>query len=176
MGTPDGARLERLFEAFQVVNRALRKGSLAQGGFNITRVQWMILRHAHRHPGCTVGELAERLDVRPSTMSQMLDRLGKVGYLQREAAPEDSRVKRVHLTELGQQVIREVESIWLTRLSQPFADLTAAEQAQLVELMERLAQSVRDAGALGQMRGEPSGDNRKAREGIPDDADRRSGD
>ncbi|MCL6625267.1 MAG: MarR family transcriptional regulator [Alicyclobacillus shizuokensis] len=129
----------------------------------------------YRHPGCTVGELAERLDVRPSTMSQMLDRLEKVGYVQRELAPEDSRVKRVHLTELGQQVVRQVESIWLTRLSRPFARLTASEQEQLVELMEKLAQSVRDSGEVPQMREERAGDNLEAREGMPDDADLRSG-
>ncbi|MCL6633025.1 MAG: MarR family transcriptional regulator [Alicyclobacillus herbarius] len=157
MTREDDARLERLFESFQAVNSALRKGSLAQGGVNITRVQWMILRHVHKHPGCMVGELAERLNVRPSTMSQMLDRLEKVGYVQREAAEADSRIKQVRLTELGQQGIGQVESIWLTRLRQPFARLTAEEQDQLTHLMSKLARFVHEGGTEGGSGGETSG-------------------
>jgi DNA-binding MarR family transcriptional regulator len=136
------ALLERLFESLQVINRALRAGSLAEGGWNITRVQWMILRHIRKHSDCTIGELAERLDVRPSTMSQMLDRLEKVDLVMRVPSPTDARVKQIRLTEKGHQVIRQVESVWLSRLRAPFAELTDEEQGMLVELLGKLAANV----------------------------------
>ncbi|WP_081841383.1 MarR family winged helix-turn-helix transcriptional regulator [Alicyclobacillus macrosporangiidus] len=134
--------LEVLFEDLQKVNRALRTGSLRQGDLQITRVQWMILRTLRKRPGCPIGQLAEKLDVRPSTMSQMLDRLEKMGWIVRRIGSADSRVRTVDLTPEGERVIRTVESTWLSRLRRPFEMLSEEERVQLVTLFHKLAQAI----------------------------------
>jgi DNA-binding MarR family transcriptional regulator len=134
--------LEVLFEDLQKVNRALRAGSLRQGDLQITRVQWMILRTLRKRPGCPIGQLAEKLDVRPSTMSQMLDRLEKMGWIIRRISSTDSRVRTVDLTPEGERVIRAVESTWLSRLRLPFEALSEEERVQLVTLFHKLAQAI----------------------------------
>lgn len=148
-----GQHIEHFFARLQMINRFLRAGTHWHARREITRVQWMILRHTWRKPGCTVGQLADRLDVRPSTMSQMLDRLEREQLIVRRADNGDSRVRNVYLTADGEQLINEVEAVWLDKLRRPFAQLTPSEQETLIALLDRLASGMDlpDHGATDDM-------------------------
>ncbi len=132
--------------AFWRINRHLRSGALQQNEQQITRVQWMILRYLKRIEHCTIGQLAERMNVRPSTMSQMLDRLEREHWVTRSQAPDDSRVRLVQLTEPGLSFVHSVEAVWQERLVAPLSTLTQYEQTTLVELLHKLA----DAATIDQ--------------------------
>jgi DNA-binding MarR family transcriptional regulator len=106
----------------------------------------MILRHLQRSGGCSVGQLAERVDVGPSAMSQMLDRLEKMGWILREPDPRDARCRTARLTPAGEEVVQAVERDWIRRLEQPFSQLEPAERQSLVELMEKFANLVQKEG------------------------------
>lgn len=139
--TESGELPERFLSAFWRIHRRLRAGTLSQEGYQITRVQWLILRQLKRTEECTIGQLADRMEVRPSTMSQMLDRLEKERWIERVASIEDSRVRLIRLTESGRSFIRSVEGLWRDRLSPALAVLTEKEQATLVDLLARVAQA-----------------------------------
>ncbi|MDI3258023.1 MAG: MarR family transcriptional regulator [Kyrpidia sp.] len=142
----DPVGLERFLEHLQAVNRYVRAGLFGEPHRRPTRVQWMILRKLQRTGGCSVGQLAQRVDVGPSAMSQMLDRLERMGWIQREPDPLDARGRRVRLTPVGEEVVRSVEREWIERLSVPFSRLEPEEQRMLLELMDRLVHFVREEG------------------------------
>src|SRR5581483_2682975 len=96
----------------QAINRYLRSMANNQAENPVTRVQWLLLRHLQRNDSCSIGELAEHLDVRSSTMSQMVDRLEKNGIVYRASNQKDARVKKVVLSEKGKEIIQEREMIW----------------------------------------------------------------
>ena len=147
--TEERQHIEHFFARLQMINRHLRAGAHWHAGREITRVQWLILRHVRRHPGCTVGQLAERIDVRSSTMSQMLDRLEREQLIVRRADGGDSRVRNVRLTPAGEQCINAVEAEWLDRLHRPFSTLTPAEQQTLTALLDKLAAGIETAERCG---------------------------
>lgn len=119
---------------------------MAQDGKQVTRVQWQILRYLKRTDVCTIGHLAERMDVRPSTMSQMLDRLEKQGWVMRTASEKDSRVRLIGLTEIGRSFIRSVEALRQDSLTPALRALSPDEQETLVNLLSRVAQTMAEAG------------------------------
>ncbi len=139
--------IDQFITSFWRINRYLRAGSLEQHGQQITRVQWMILRYLKRSPSCTIGQLAQHMNVRSSTMSQMLDRLERERWIRRNAAPDDSRVRIIDLTDEGKKLIQSVESIWHERLAQPMEALSQQEQTQLIELLLKLAYATTNSGA-----------------------------
>jgi len=132
---------EQFLSAFWRIHRRLRAGTLSREGQQITRVQWLILRQLRRNEQCTIGPLADRMEVRPSTMSQMLDRLERERWIERVTSTEDSRVRLIRLTDPGRAFIRSVEGLWRDRLSPALAALTLQEQVTLVDLMARVAQA-----------------------------------
>jgi DNA-binding MarR family transcriptional regulator len=130
--------LEHFVAYLQTINRHMRHASSQSNLKQITRVQWLLLRHLKRKGGCTIGQLADYLNVRSSTMSQMIDRLEKANLVNRELTPSDARVKTVCLTELGEEIIRQSEMHWVDELAGPFDHFTEEERLQLVGLMKKL--------------------------------------
>lgn len=62
--------------------------------------------------GVTQSALVERLCVEPSTVTKSLQRLEKVGFVERRQDSEDSRVSRVYLTDAGRELQVPVRQIW----------------------------------------------------------------
>lgn len=136
-------RLTEQFLAYwQTINRHLRKGMLTEGEERITRLQWMLLRQVNKPESCTMGNLAEKFGVRPSTISQMADRLEKSRLIRRVPNTQDARIKFITLTEKGQAFIHQVESLWGIRLKEGLGELSTGEQSTLLQLLERLAASL----------------------------------
>jgi DNA-binding MarR family transcriptional regulator len=64
----------------------------------VTGQQRLLLRVASRNPGISPGQLAEALHLHPSTVTGLLQRLARRGYLTRRRDPTDGRRFSVRLT------------------------------------------------------------------------------
>ncbi len=137
--------IDQFLTYWQSINRHLRKGMLTETDERVTRLQWMLLRHVYRVETSTIGDLAEKFGVRPSTVSQMADRLEKSGLIRRVSDIQDARIKVVSLTAKGQALIQNVESIWAKRLTDGLSQFSSKEQGNLLKLLERLASSFADS-------------------------------
>ena len=81
--------------------------------------------------GLTHGELAGRLHVQPATITKMIQRMEKAGFLDRRSDPEDQRVSRVYLTDAGRAIQAEVRQVWHTLEGETFAGFTQEERVLL---------------------------------------------
>ena len=73
-------------------------------GLGLYRGQPPLLRALHHEEGLTQSELAEHLQVTPATITKMIQRLEKSGFVQRMADETDQRVSRVYLTAAGRAI------------------------------------------------------------------------
>jgi len=140
------AEAEQFAYYLHSIHRYLRNSAFAHNSDTLTRVQWMMLRQLHRNGAMTIGAMAEHLAVRPSTMSQMVDRLEKLDFVTRKQDPQDARVKQILLTELGKDIIEKTERKWMESLAEPFSHLNPEEQATLVRLMKKLSDRLPSRG------------------------------
>ena len=74
----------------------------------LTMSQLRVLHILNADPGMTAGNLAERLGVRPSTVTGIVDRLVKQDLVERRSDPEDRRVVRNLLTVRGTEVLSDL--------------------------------------------------------------------
>ena len=133
----DSDNLERFIECIHYIGRMMKRNDRDQTlPYGLTKTQWFILRHLRRKPS-TIGELATKLEVRPSSMSQMIDRLELAGTVERQNDPSDARSKIVVLSEEGKKNMDKISSSRIELLSAPFAQLSEEEQVKIVELMEK---------------------------------------
>ncbi|GIM98080.1 MarR family winged helix-turn-helix transcriptional regulator [Paractinoplanes toevensis] len=89
--------------------------------------------------GRTVSELGRAVGVRPTTLTSVLDRLERRGYISRGTRPGDRRVVVVELTSSGRSAATTIrESI--TRIEhRALGDLPAADVDVLRQALEALA-------------------------------------
>jgi DNA-binding MarR family transcriptional regulator len=73
----------------------------------VTGPQRLVLRIVGKTPGVAASEIAEALDLHPSTLTGILARLEKRGYLTRDVDPSDRRRARFRLTPRGLRIDRE---------------------------------------------------------------------
>ena len=73
----------------------------------VTGPQRLVVRMVGRQPGIAASEIATELDLHPSTLTGILSRLEKRGYLTRDVDPSDRRRARFRLTPRGTRIDRE---------------------------------------------------------------------
>ncbi len=78
--------------------------------------------------GVTHGELAARLHVRPATITKMIKRMERTGFVERRPDPDDQRVSRVYLTDAGLSIRNRVEQVWHTIDEETFDGFSAEER------------------------------------------------
>jgi 4'-phosphopantetheinyl transferase len=79
---------------------------------DLTMQQVRVLDHIAKDPGIAGHELGDRLGVSAPTASGLIDRLVEKGLIIRMDDPVDRRVRRLHPTELGLDVIRQMDSMF----------------------------------------------------------------
>ncbi len=87
--------------------------------------------------GCSVGELAGRMSVRPATVTGLTDRLVRQELIERQADLEDRRVVRVSLTAEGRRVLGEIEAAARAYLGPVFAGMGDDAVRRLTTLLEQ---------------------------------------
>lgn len=95
------------------------------------RGQPPVLRHLWQEEGLTQTELSGKLRITPATLTKMLQRMEKSGFIFRKSDPEDQRVSRVYLTDAGHAIQNQVEQIFEVMEKETFANFTLEEQILL---------------------------------------------
>ena len=108
----------------------------------ITRAQWLVLTRLHRHPGASLSELAEMMEVEKATAGRMIDRLVANGWVERRTPPGDRRVKRVYLTPEAERVHKRIWRVAEGTVEAALADLSGRESKQLMNLLQRIKQTL----------------------------------
>lgn len=132
----DSDYLDRFIESIQYVGRMMKRNQRNQAlPYGMTKTQWFILRILKKKSS-TIGELANKLEVRSSSMSQMIDRMELAGLVERQADSSDARSKKVVISEEGIKRMEAISHQRIELLSAPFSQFSQAEQEKIVELME----------------------------------------
>jgi DNA-binding MarR family transcriptional regulator len=104
------------------------------------RGQPHVLRALWEHEGLTHTDLAQRMQITPATITRMLQRMEKTGFILRKPDAEDQRVSRVYLTEAGRAIQTEVEAVWQAMEQETFDGFTREEGV----LLRRFLRQIRD--------------------------------
>jgi DNA-binding MarR family transcriptional regulator len=106
--------------------------------FDLTPVQYAALIAIRTHPGIDATRLSAVIAFDRSTLGSVIERLEAKSYVERKPAPEDKRVKLLHLTKAGLNLLREimpsVDRVQ-ARILQP---LKPADRKTLLTLLEQL--------------------------------------
>ncbi|MEM6785192.1 MAG: MarR family transcriptional regulator [Bacteroidota bacterium] len=91
------------------------------------------------HGAVRMGEVAERLGVRQSAVTPLVDRLEDQGLVRRRRSETDRRVWLVELTEQGVQVHADEDAVYRQAAAEMLAPLDLDEQRALVRLLEKMS-------------------------------------
>src|SRR6266496_3526024 len=93
-----------------------------------------------------MSELAESLGMSPRNMTVLVDGLEKAGLVDRVRHQRDRRVTVVAITVAGRQLAKTALGPSRVATAKLFLDLTPDEQTELLRLLRKLLDSLRDRG------------------------------
>ncbi|ODU04394.1 MAG: MarR family transcriptional regulator [Pseudonocardia sp. SCN 72-86] len=101
------------------IRRYLRFSEETVRDHGLTPQQYQLLlalKGFPRRDWATVGELAERLQLRPHSTAELITRAQKQDLVRRTSDPDDARVVRVELTAAGEHLLARLTRLHRTQL------------------------------------------------------------
>jgi len=142
-GTSEPESLDRLFAQICRLKHA-RVHTLYEA-LGLYRGQSRVLGALWEQEGLTHTELAHLLHVQPATVTKMLQRMEKAGFVERRHDLEDRRVSRVYLTAAGRAVREDVQEVWRRLEEEAFSGFTEMEGMLLRQFFSRIRDNLTEA-------------------------------
>ncbi len=98
-----------------------------------------LLDCAAKNPGVSSRELCEFLDVRPSSLSEILSRAEADGFITRTVDEDDRRVQRINLSDRGRKAVSDMEAARNREAGKMTSCLTDEEKEQFCALCDKLS-------------------------------------
>jgi DNA-binding MarR family transcriptional regulator len=101
-----------------------------------------------REDGQTPGTLADRLGVRPPTITKTINRLQAQGFLDKKASNSDARQAHIFLTDSGREMIVAIEKSVKKTEKQALKGLDKKDQKALYKLLARVEANLSGAEVI----------------------------
>jgi len=108
--------------------------------YQLTVAQYKVLQHLFWHypNGLGIKELSQHLGLAKSTVSGIVDRIERDGWVKRKPYPQDARKILIKLTQKGvdifERIPKDEESFWCDTIGR----LSEDERKTLLQLLKRL--------------------------------------
>ncbi|MEW9699721.1 MarR family winged helix-turn-helix transcriptional regulator [Paenibacillus sp. SI8] len=130
---------DRFQTAFEMTHRKLSQSVFSKLESELTMPQFFMLYMIRQEESPKQTQLAEKMGVKPSAITVMIDRLVQSGHVVRKHHESDRRIVLVELTTSGLQVLQKAEDVHKEVTAQGLSQLPAEELHVLVEAFEKLA-------------------------------------
>ena len=135
-----------LAEGIARLRRALRRGArAADPGNTLAVAQLELLAALAEHPGARPGQLARQLNMRPNTVTTIVNALRARGMVRRATAEHDRRAVELTVTQDGQQAVLRWQATNAAVLHLALSTLPARQRRALataVPALDALATAV----------------------------------
>ncbi|HVB44021.1 MAG TPA: MarR family transcriptional regulator [Streptosporangiaceae bacterium] len=141
-GSAPGSPGTLILELQRATHAMLRLLAARLAQENLTGAEINALANLADGAACSVGDLAAATGTRPTTLTSVLDRLARRGYLTRELDPADRRSFLLNLTDDGILAARAARTAMATIEQQALGQLPAADVAgfrNVVRALEKVA-------------------------------------
>jgi DNA-binding MarR family transcriptional regulator len=132
-------RAEGLADGIARLRRALRRGArVADPGNMLAVAQLELLGALAEHPGARPGQLARQLNMRPNTVTTIVNALATQRMVDRIAAAGDRRAVELSVTEAGREAVLSWQATNAAVLNLALSTLPASQQRALATAVPAL--------------------------------------
>ncbi|MBO4360260.1 MAG: MarR family transcriptional regulator [Eubacteriaceae bacterium] len=111
---------------------------LEESGYKGIKGGGRILHHLLRSDGIAQKELAVRMDVRPQSLTGVLEKLENAGLIERKRSSADKREQQVFITEKGRSDCEKLIHIRQQAAEKLLEALDGTDKEKLGDILERI--------------------------------------
>ena len=111
---------------------------------HVTQTQLLMLIAIHSYERCSMSILARSMHVSMPTVSGVVDRLARAGFVRRFSYPTDRRQVLVELTAKGHGFIRDFQAVIRRRWEEVLKTLAVRELDTFYDVIQKLRSSLKE--------------------------------
>lgn len=104
---------------------------------NITYSQLMVLRVVNTEPGITAKEILMQMDTDKATLSGVLSRLERDGYIERVKNDQDRRIQNIYVSTGSERLCNEVSVIEKACISDLIEGISEGEAEAFLNILDK---------------------------------------
>ena len=112
--------------------------ALQEHGLDLSKEQMIVLKKLHDKDGLAQNDLAFLTLRNKSTLTRLLVKMERKGFITREQSATDKRSNHVYLTEAGKEIYKKTRPLIKNIISAMEQNLTQAEKAQIIEILKKV--------------------------------------
>jgi DNA-binding MarR family transcriptional regulator len=120
------------------INRFIASEMSRQGIDDIATSHGDIIYALYKKPRLTMAEIAQKIARDKSTVTALVDKLVRFGYVTKERDTEDTRVVYVTLTTKGNELKPIFEAISSEVLDVLYLDISEKEKEELIRILNKI--------------------------------------
>jgi DNA-binding MarR family transcriptional regulator len=133
------SQTERFETALWTIVRRLGPELTSHTSLKLTGQQFVMLHFISKTGPCKVTDLAGRMEVKPSAITVMIDRLIAQGVVQRRHDDKDRRVVFIDMTDRGHEVLEQLQQLRREIIGSYLNDLDADKLTVFLDIFEQIA-------------------------------------
>ncbi|TXK85526.1 MarR family winged helix-turn-helix transcriptional regulator [Paenibacillus sp. N3.4] len=130
---------DRFRTSFELTHRKIGQAVFTELATDLTMPQFFMLYMIRKEVSPKQSHLADKMGVKPSAITVMIDRLVQSKHVIRKHHDTDRRIVLVELTEHGKEVLKQAEEVHKQFMAKGLSQLPPDELRILVESFEKLA-------------------------------------
>ena len=108
----------------------------------MTQARAAVIANLARHEGLTQARLAETLNVKPITLVRLLDKIERLGWIERWPLPGDRRAWSLRLTPASCRLLGEIRAVDRAIANDAGAGIDVASHAMLIAMLTKLKENL----------------------------------
>ena len=138
----ENIRKTTIFPLIQISRRLHKRAVNDLNALGLYAGQEKFLLFLWEQDGLTQSQIAEQVCVEHATVTQVLERLERVGLIQRCRDEKDGRISRVYLTEKGRALAEPVQRLWSEWEAQALVGFTLEEKLLLRRFLLQIQENL----------------------------------
>jgi DNA-binding MarR family transcriptional regulator len=137
--TPQVSKTERFETALWTIARRMGSELTSHTDLKLTGQQFITLHFISKNGPCKVTDLAERMEVKPSAITVMIDRLIAQEVVRRRHDDKDRRVVLIDMTDRGREVLQQLQHLRRQIIGNYLNELDPAKLDIFLDIFEQIA-------------------------------------
>jgi len=108
----------------------------------MTQARAAVIVHLAEHEGLTQARLAERLNLKPTTLVRLLDKLERLDCIERSRVPGDRRAWWLHLTPRARGLLAGTGALDCTIANEVNAGIDSEDRFKLITMLAKLKKNL----------------------------------
>jgi len=107
-------------------------------GVDLTKEQMVVLKKLHEQDGLSQNELAFLVLRNKSSLTRLLTKMERKGYITRKQCKEDKRINNVFLTDIGKDIFTKSKPVIKQLIETMEQSISISEKHQIIKTLKKI--------------------------------------